>query len=327
MTTAIEITDLSRRYGSTDALTDVSFDVEQDTICGLLGRNGAGKTTTLSVVAGQERPSGGRVRVFGHDPADDSRVASRTSFVKDDQRWPDDFRLREVLAVGPAFHRGWDAELARSLAADLRVPEKTPVKKMSRGQASAVAIVIGVASRAPLTIFDEPYLGLDATARQLFYDRLLADYSEHPRTILLSTHLIDEMESLLEHVVVLDQGQVRLDCDVDDARASAYSVAGTTRSVTAFLAGRTVLSSHGIGGLTTAVVEGAADERVRADAAAAGVELSPVGLQQVVAALGAASAASSAVHHADDGDDLDGGGLGGPTDDAAPRTAPEGARS
>ncbi|WP_314102596.1 hypothetical protein [uncultured Frigoribacterium sp.] len=135
------------------------------------------------------------------------------------------------------------------------------------------------------------------------------------------------MESLLEHVVVLDQGQVRLDCDVDAARASAYSVAGTTRSVTAFLEGRTVLSTHGIGGLTTATVEGAADERVRTDAVAAGVELSSVGLQQVVAALGAASAASSTVHHADDRDDLDGDGHGGTAADTPARTAPEGARS
>lgn len=286
MSPVIEITDLSRRYGSSLALDGVDLSVDEGVICGLLGRNGAGKTTLMACVAGQERPSGGAVRVFGREPADDADVVSRVSFVRDSQRYPDGFRLRHVLSVAPAFHRRWDATLARDLAAELHVPEKTDLKKMSRGQLSAASIVIGMASRAPLTIFDEPYLGLDATARQLFYDRLLADYSAHPRTILLSTHLIDEMEALLEHVVVLDEGRVRLDSDVDRARASAYQVAGTASAVDRFAAGRSLLSQHAVGGLKTAVVDGVADRTTRADAAAAGVELSGVSLQQVVAALG-----------------------------------------
>lgn len=287
MSTAIEITDLHRRYGSALALDGVTFTVAENTVCGLLGRNGAGKTTVMAHIAGQERPSGGTVRVFGHDPVDDATVLSRTSFIRDDQRYPDDFRLTHLLSTAPAFHRGWDAELAASLVADFRLSPRTAIKKMSRGQASAVSIVVGLASRAPLTIFDEPYLGLDATARQIFYDRLLSDYAEHPRTILLSTHLIDEMEPLLEQVVVLDRGRVRLDCDVDEARASAFAVAGTTRAVQGFLAGRRPLSTHTIGGLMTATVDGAADAAVRADADRLGVELSRVTLQQVVAALGA----------------------------------------
>jgi ABC-2 type transport system ATP-binding protein len=289
MSIAIEITDLHRRYGSTTALDGVSFAVEENTVCGLLGRNGAGKTTLMAHIAGQERPSGGAVRVFGHDPVDDATVLSQTSFIRDDQRYPDDFRLSHLLSIAPAFHRRWDAGLAASLVSDFRLPTRLAIKKMSRGQASAVAIVVGLASRAPLTIFDEPYLGLDATARQIFYDRLLADYAEHPRTILLSTHLIDEMEPLLERVVVLDRGRVRLDCDVDDARASAFAVAGTTRAVQDFLLGRRTLSTHVIGGLMTATVDGPTDDRVRADADRAGVELSSVSLQQVVAAVGSDS--------------------------------------
>jgi ABC-type glutathione transport system ATPase component len=118
----------------------------------------------------------------------------------------------------------WDADLAASLLADFDLPAKRSVKKLSRGMTSAVGIVLGLASRAPLTLFDEPYLGLDAVARQLFYDRLIADYAEHPRTVVLSTHLIEEIAGLLERVLLIDRGRVLLDADAESLRDSAVTV-------------------------------------------------------------------------------------------------------
>jgi len=287
---AVTVTDLRRRFRSAVALDGVSTSFRRDAVTGLLGRNGAGKTTLLSLVAGQDVPDAGSVRVFGRAPFEDASVLARTSFVRDDQRWPDDFRIGHVLDVAPAFHAGWDAALARTLVADLRVPTRTPIKKMSRGQTSAVSIVLGLASRAPLTIFDEPYLGLDATARQLFYDHLIADHAEHPRTVVLSTHLVEESEALLEHVVVLDEGRVRLDADVDAARALAWSVAGPAGVVDRVVGDRPVLARHGLGGLASVTVEGRLDDDARRAAAELGAEIGPVSLQQMVAALGASSA-------------------------------------
>ena len=107
---------------------------------------------------------------------------------------------------------------------DFNLPLKRRIKKLSRGMLSAVGIVIGLASRAPLTIFDEPYLGLDVVSRGLFYDRLMEDYLEHPRTVILSTHLIDEVSNLLEHVLVIDNGKLIIDEDAEDLRGkSVYS--------------------------------------------------------------------------------------------------------
>src|SRR5262249_35875971 len=106
-----------------------------------------------------------------------------------------------------------------------------------RGMRSAVGIVIGLAARAELTLFDEPYAGLDAVARQLFYDRLLADFAEHPRTIVLSTHFIDEVADLLEHVVMLDHGRVVLDAPADEIRGTGMAVSGPTIAVEEFVAG------------------------------------------------------------------------------------------
>lgn len=110
---------------------------------------------------------------------------------------------------------------------------------------SAVGIVIGLAARAELTLLDEPYAGLDAVARELFYDRLLADFTEHPRTIVLSTHLVDEAADLLEHVVLLDHGRVVLDAPADDVRGTAMTVSGPAAAVQEFVAGRPVWHSSG----------------------------------------------------------------------------------
>jgi ABC-2 type transport system ATP-binding protein len=149
---------------------------------------------------------------------------------------------------------------------------------------SAVGIVIGLASRAPLTIFDEPYLGLDAVARQLFYDRLVADYAEHPRTVLLSTHLIEEIGDLLEHVLVLDHGRLLLSEDADTARESAVTVSGPADLVASFARGRRVLHTETLGGLQRSMVrtEGSQD---RSAARSLGLAVEPTSLQQYVVAL------------------------------------------
>ena len=133
---------------------------------------------------------------------------------------------------------------------------------------SALGIVIGLAARAEVTLFDEPYAGLDPVARQLFYDRLLADYAEHPRTVLLSTHLIDEAAGLLERVVVIDRGQIVLDAAADDVRGAATSVSGPAIAVAEFTAGRTVWNRRRIAGQESAVVAGPLDDSDHARARA-----------------------------------------------------------
>ena len=155
---------------------------------------------------------------------------------------------------------------------------------------SAVGIVIGLASRAPLTLFDEPYLGLDAVARRLFYDRLLADYAEHPRTVVLSTHLIEEISDLLERVLLIDHGRVVLDEDADSLRSTALTVTGPRAAVEAFGRGRDVLTTESLGGHARAVVrvDGPDDE---ATAVAAGLTTEPTPLQQLVVELARSAAA------------------------------------
>lgn len=286
---AIRLTDVTRRFGRTTALAAVTADVPAGVVCGLLGRNGAGKTTLMSIIAGHDRATSGTVEVLGSDPFEHGAVMGSISLIRDNQRYPEDFKLRHVLRVAPRFHERWDAELAAELVDEFRLPSRTTVKKMSRGQQSGLGIVIGLASRAPLTVFDEPYLGLDATARRIFADRLLAARFEEaePRTILLSTHLIDEMERMLDHVVVLDAGRLVRAGTTEEVTAGAHSLNGPAAEVTRLAAGREALSSHRIGGLLSLVFAGEPPAGLEEDARAAGVQIAPVGLQDLVAAFGA----------------------------------------
>ena len=284
MTAAATVQDVTMRFREHTALDGVTTTFERDSITGLLGRNGAGKTTLMQLLTGHRVPTSGRVEVFGERPYENDAVLGRICFIKEGQRYPDHFRVCDALAAAAMLFPAWDADLAQSLLRDFDLPARRPVKKLSRGMTSAVGIIIGLASRAEVTLFDEPYLGLDAVARQLFYDRLLADYAEHPRTVVLSTHLIEEIASLLERVLLIDRGRVLLDADADSLRGSALTVTGPEEKVTAYAARHELLHSESLGGHSRAVVRllGGGDGE---DARAARLSWEPTSLQQLVVAM------------------------------------------
>lgn len=283
MTAVVDVAGLTKNFGSVRAVSDATFVVKEHSLCGLLGRNGAGKTTLMQLLTGQEFASQGTIRLFGEDPVENAGALGRTCFIKESQVYPEGFRAKHVLKVASWLYPRWDADLARDLVAEFDVPLDRKIKKLSRGQRSAIGVVVGIASRAELTIFDEPYAGLDAVARHIFYDRLLQDYAEHPRTVLMSTHLIDEVADLLDHVIVIDAGKIIIDSEADALRGTAVTLAGKHRAVEAFSAGRDVLKWDSLGGLASVTIVGLSDAD-RADAVAAGLEVAPVSLQALIIA-------------------------------------------
>jgi len=281
MTDVIQVTGLTKRFGALEAVKDATFSVGENKIYGLLGRNGAGKTTIMQLLTGQDFATSGSIKVFGQSPVENASVLQNISFIKESQRYPEDFKPKHVFRSAPWFFANWDADFADRLIDQFRLPLDRKIKKLSRGQLSSIGVIVGLASRAPLTFFDEPYLGLDAVARQLFYDTLLADYAEHPRTVILSTHLIDEVANLLEHVIVIDEGRIIIDQDADSLRSTATNLVGTAKAVEAFVAGREILHRDGIGGLASVTVAGLSPQE-KQRATAAGLELSAVSLQQLI---------------------------------------------
>lgn len=282
MTPTLSTSGLTRRYRDGPALDDVTLDVEAGSITGLLGRNGAGKSTLMRVVTGQEFASSGTVRVFGENPVENDRVLRRTMFVREDQVFPD-IAVCHAVKAASWFCPNWDGRFAEALLVDFHLPPNRRIRRLSRGMRSVLSIVIGLASRAEFTLFDEPYAGLDTVSRQLFYDRLLADYVAHPRTILISTHLIDEIAELLEHVVVLDGGRVVVDAPAEEVRGSAVTVSGPVTAVEEFVAGRRVWHRRGIGSRASVTVAGSLDEAETVRARALRLSVEPLSLQQLVA--------------------------------------------
>jgi ABC-2 type transport system ATP-binding protein len=282
MTAVVEVTGVTKRYGSLAALDDVSLTVRENTICGLLGRNGAGKTTLMHVLTGQDVVTSGRVEIFGQQPYENAAVLRRVCCIKESQAYPDNYKVHHVLKAAALLLPHWDEAYAATLVDDFQLPPGRLVKKLSRGMRSALGVVLGLASRAPLTFLDEPYLGLDAVARQLFYDRLLADYAEHPRTVVLSTHLIDEVSHLLEQVVVLDGGRIVVDSDAETLRARAVTITGPARAVEEFTGMRQQLHSERLGGFARVTVPGPLTDDERSHGQRQGLSIEPVSLQQLV---------------------------------------------
>lgn len=282
MTHVIEVKGLTKRYRETLAVDDVSFSIEKDTIYGLLGRNGAGKTTVMSILTAQNFATSGEVRVFGERPYENAKVLGRMCFVRESQKYPDDAKPSHAFKTARLFFPHWDQELADRLIDDFQLPTNRRIKKLSRGQLSAVGVIIGLASRAEITFFDEPYLGLDAVARQIFYDRLLADYTEHPRTIILSSHLIDEVSNLIERVLVIDRGRIIMDEDTDSVRDRASNIVGDSAAVEAFIAGREVIHRESLGRVSSVTVLGALTAGDLEALTTAGLDVAPVSLQQLI---------------------------------------------
>lgn len=282
MSTVIKLNQLMKSYGDVKAVNNVSFSMEAEKIYGLLGRNGAGKTTIMHMITAQIFATSGELKVFGEDPYENNRVLSQICFVKESQKYPDVYRVNDVLLTSAALFPNWDHEYALSLAEDFRLPLKRRMKKLSRGMLSSVGIIVGLASRAPLTIFDEPYLGLDAVSRSLFYDRLIEDYSLHPRMVILSTHLIDEVSHLLEHVMVIDNGSLIINEEADTLRGQAFTLAGHKDIIDSFTAGKEVIHRESFGNLISATVVDRWDSSKRKQAEELGLELTPVSLQQLI---------------------------------------------
>ena len=277
---------VTKRFGRAEVLTDISAVLPPGRIYGLLGANGVGKTTLMSLVCNHTFRSGGTVLIDGEDPAENPVVLGRTCFIREDQPYNDAFKVRDVLSAVSWFYPDWDAALAERLADRFHLPHRTTCKKLSRGQRSALAIVISLASRAAYTFLDEPYLGLDPSARGIFYDELLLAYSEHPRTIVMSTHLIDEAAGLLEEVLVLHEGRIVLRADADEARTSAFVARGLDSAVTALVGHREVLSERRLGSILSVTVRGARTADDESRARATNVALEAASLQELVAAIG-----------------------------------------
>ena len=274
---------------ATTALRGADLTIRPGVITGILGRNGAGKSTLLSLLAAFTRPTSGTVRVGPdgalEDPWENPWVTANVQLVRESGDLQEEEKVAESLKYYADMRPYWDADLAARLLDLFEVDVRKKPEALSRGKRSAVGATIGLAARAPLTILDEVYLGMDAPTRYAFYDEILADYAEHPRTILLSSHLVEEVARLFEDVVVLDRGSVLLAETAEEMQARGFSLTGPTTAVERIAGDRRVLHRQQLGATVQVTLEGAPDDGEAAAARAAGVEIGVLPLQDLFVRL------------------------------------------
>ncbi|GGU41604.1 ATP-binding cassette domain-containing protein [Lentzea flava] len=277
----VDVQGLTVRYGDVTAIDDMSFSLSGNKIYGLLGRNGSGKTSLMSALAGYRRPIGS-VRLDGEPVFENAAAMGKVCLVRHSADAADKGdKVSYVLEYGAAWRDTWDNAYALDLVELFKIPLKTKVGELSLGQRSALGVVIALASRSPLTMLDESHLGMDTPTRYAFYDALLNDFMAHPRTIIISTHLIEELASLLEEVVIIDNGRLVLQEEADVLRSRGTEVTGNAADVDEFTAGLTVLSERSLGRTKAAMVYGSLDDEQLIRARQLGLELGPIALQDL----------------------------------------------
>jgi ABC-2 type transport system ATP-binding protein len=281
----IEIRNVSKNYGETRALKNISLTLAPDKIYGLLGRNGAGKTTLVNIINNKIFATSGQVLVDGESAEENDHAQSKIFCMTENNIHPKHMRIKEGFRWTSEFYPMFDMEYAGALADKFELDTNKYIKKLSTGYGSIFKLVLTLASGATVLIFDEPVLGLDANHREMFYRELIAYYSEHPKTVVISTHLIDEVAEVLEEVVILKNGEIMLAQPIESVLQLAYTVSGASTDVEKYALGKNVIREESFGNLKSATLF---QNRTRADRDAVrdlGLEITSARLQEIFVSL------------------------------------------
>lgn len=281
MAASVQLDHVTLKFKKFEALKDVSLILEAGKIHGLIGRNGAGKTSLLSLIAAFREPTSGEVFVDGAPVFENPEKMEQVAFVYDKDYKEENEKATRLIELASHYRPHFDMDYAEYLIKRFKLPVNKPVNKLSKGMQSALNVVIGLASRAPVTIFDEAYLGMDAPAREIFYKEILKDQEEHTRTFILSTHLVSEMDYLFDHVVIIDQGKLLLNEPYETVSSHGASITGSAEQVDVFTSGMKRLNEQQLGGTKSVMVYGVLDDAKRQEAHSMGLEIGPVSLQDL----------------------------------------------
>ena len=277
----LEIKNLNKSYGENQVLQDVNITIEENKIYGLLGRNGVGKTTLLNIITSQILKDSGRVLLDNEDVFENDNAMEQISFVKDKGIAFDDLKINRLFEVAKTLYKDWDEAYKDYLVNEFNLNTKKKYGKLSTGYQTIVRLIIGLASRSRITIFDEPSLGLDAAYRYKFYNLLLEDYGKSPRTIIISTHLIDEVDNLFEEIIILSEGKVMLKEEVNSLLEKAYFLSGKEKNLIKIINTKKIISREEFGNTTIlGIFDNLNPEEIQ-NLKSSGVEISKIPLQKL----------------------------------------------
>lgn len=243
----IDIHNLSFSYGNVTALEKATLQEDEPIITGLWGRNGSGKTTLMKLISGLEKPNQGKVNVNGINPYNNKEAMNQVTFMQENHPFSDLWDVEDALRFGAFFNINWDQKLGDELIDMFELPRKKKIKQFSKGMQTMIKITLGLASKSPVTIMDEPSNGLDAHMRKQFYDVLLDSYEEHPRLIMLSTHHIGELEPLCEKIAVVDQQTIIRYEEIEKLKNYGVHLSGSVESVESLFGNSKIIDKRKLG--------------------------------------------------------------------------------
>ncbi|MFF2446974.1 ABC transporter ATP-binding protein [Neobacillus sp. NPDC058068] len=275
--TVIECRGLTKVYGGAKALNNLTCKIEENKITGLIGRNGAGKTTLLKIIAGYLKETSGELNVFSENPFNNLLVSANVIFIHDQMNLPTALNLKEILEAAASFYQNWDHDLANRLLEYFSLNPLQHHNGLSKGMTSTFNAILGLAARVPLTLFDEPTSGMDAAVRKDFYRALLKDYLAHPRTIIISSHHLNEIEDLLEDILLMKDGKELLHLPIADLKEWGIGLQGKTAIVDEWTLNKELIYTKTVGfDQSYVVVRNDFSEAERKQARLAGIEFTSV---------------------------------------------------
>jgi ABC-2 type transport system ATP-binding protein len=285
---ALEVTALGRRYGATWALRDCTLTVPAGSVTALVGPNGAGKTTLLQLAVGLIQPASGSIRVLGHDPrVEPLAVLPRVGFVAQDHPLPRRFTIGETLKLGRELNPSWDDAVAERRVHELGLSRRQRVGTLSGGQQAQVALTLALAKRPQLLLLDEPVASLDPLARREFLTGVLQAVTETGITVVLSSHIVADLERICDRLIILADGRTQLVGPIDEILAGHRLLTGPRTDAAAVARVHQVIRESHTERQTTLLV------RARGHVYDAGWEMHEVDLEEIVLAyLGTTSAAT-----------------------------------
>ncbi|MCI8991802.1 MAG: ABC transporter ATP-binding protein [Eubacterium sp.] len=280
----IECERVNKRFGKKTVFEDLNLSFEENKIYALLGRNGAGKTTLLKLIATQFLPNEGTIKINGESAYENEKVLKKLCFMTENLLGYDGYKVSKIFKIAKRFYENWDEGFKDHLCKLYQLDVEAKLGSLSKGQQTAVSLVIGMASRCPIVMFDEIYAGMDPVARAQFYDILAAEWETNPRTFVISTHLIEEMSQMFTDVVIIDKGKILIDESVEDVHQKSWKISGAREIIDALDIGK-VLSRKYIGSVGEASVYGEISDSEREKMQAEGLEVDSLTLQELFLAL------------------------------------------
>lgn len=253
--TMIKCEQLAKNIRNHKVLHNITCTIQSEKIVGIIGRNGAGKSTLLNIFAGYLKPTRGTCQIFDENPFNNIQTVANTIIIDDRLSFSNYLTLEEILTMGADFYPNWQTELAFRLLDYAGLSKKMKHQQLSKGQLATFNLIYGLASRCALTMLDEPMNGMDEAIRSDFYRVILKEYIAFPRTILIASHHLQEMESILEEILLIDEGVVIAHASVDELKQQLISLSGPSDALAPLLADAKIYAKKDIAGLSSVVVD------------------------------------------------------------------------